>query len=97
MSQAFIAERGEEPLGVAIKFDSYQARYIRERRWHPTQEIEELPDGGLILRFCVGGLDEVKRWVMGYGSHAEVLAPESLRQAVKEELKQMATLYKEKL
>lgn len=94
MSQAFIAERGEEPLEVAIKFDSYQARYIRERRWHPTQEIEELPDGGLILRFCVGGLDEVKRWVMSYGSHAEVLEPPSLREAVQKEIEQMAEIYR---
>mgnify|MGYP001627219939 CR=1 FL=1 len=94
MAQAFVAERGEEPVEVVIKFDPYQARYIRERSWHPSQEIEELPDGGLILRFFTGGLDEVKRWVMGYGSHAEVLAPESLRQAIREEIQKMAQIYR---
>lgn len=93
MAQAFVAERGEEPVEVVIRFDPYQARYIRERCWHPTQEIEELPDGGLVLRFFTGGLDEVKRWVMGYGSHAEVLAPPSLREAVKKEVEQMGKIY----
>lgn len=93
MAQAFVAERGEEPVEVAIRFDPYQARYIRERRWHPTQSIEELPDGGLILRFSTGGLEEVKRWVMGYGSHAEVLKPSSLREAVKEEIERMGKMY----
>ncbi|WP_231968021.1 helix-turn-helix transcriptional regulator [Thermanaeromonas toyohensis] len=94
MAQAFVAERGEEPVEVVIKFDPYQARYIRERRWHSTQEIEELPGGGLLLCFFTGGLDEVKRWVMGYGSHAEVLAPTSLRQAVEEEIERMMQLYR---
>lgn len=69
------------------------ARYIRERRWHPTQESEEMPDGGLLLRFRTGGLAEVRRWVMSYGSHAEVLVPENLRREVGEEIRKMVRLY----
>lgn len=93
MALAFQAERGEEPVEVVIRFDAYQARYIREKRWHITQEIEELQDGGLLLRFRTGGLAEVKRWVMGYGSHAEVLAPEDLRREVYEEVQSMVRMY----
>lgn len=93
MAQAFQMERGEEPVEVVIRFDAYQARYIRERRWHATQEVEELPDGGLILRFRTGGLAEVKRWVMSYGPHAEVLAPESLRDEVATEAGAVVALY----
>ena len=93
MSTAFQTERGE-PEDVAIRFDEYQARWIRERRWHETQQdLEELPDGGVILRFRTGGLGEVKRWVMQYGSHAEVLAPKHLRQEVAEELKRAVDSY----
>ncbi|HID55465.1 TPA: WYL domain-containing protein [Candidatus Poribacteria bacterium] len=93
LAKGFIAERGKEPVEVVIKFDAYQARWIRERRWHPSQEIEELPSGELILRLRVGGLEEVKRWVMGYGSHAEVLQPEDLRQRIREEIKKMKKIY----
>ena len=94
MASAFQVERGEEIANVVIRFDEYQARYIRERRWHESQEpLEELPDGGVILRFSSGGLDEVKRWVMQYGSHAEVLAPEKLRTVVAEEVARMARTY----
>jgi predicted DNA-binding transcriptional regulator YafY len=95
MAQAFLAERGSAPVEVAIRFDARQARYIRERHWHPTQETEELNGGGLILRLRVGGLEEIKRWVMGYGSHAEVLAPESLRREVAEEAQKVVRLYEE--
>ncbi len=95
MAQAFQLELGEEPVAVAIQFDSFQARYIRERQWHPTQNIEEQPDGGLILRFRVGGLSEVKRWVMAYGSHAQVLAPPNLRAEIAAEAELLARLYEE--
>jgi predicted DNA-binding transcriptional regulator YafY len=88
----FLTEVGP-PVDVAIRFDSYQARWIRERRWHATQTIEEQPDGGLILRLRCGGLDEIKRWVMSYGGHAEVLAPPELRAAVAAEVGRLAEVY----
>lgn len=96
MRPAFQTERGQELYQIAIRFDEYQTRWIRERKWHETQELELLPDRGSILRFEAGGLDEVKRWVMGYGSHAEVLEPEVLRQMVLEELEFALTVYRER-
>ena len=93
LETGFLAERSAEPENIVIKFDEYQARWIRERQWHSSQQIEELPSGELILRLRVGGLDEVKRWVLGYGEHAEVLEPESLRCEIKDEIKKMQKIY----
>lgn len=94
LKSGFIAERGSKIVEVVIKFDAYQARWIKERKWHPSQEIEELSSGGLLLKLKVSGLEEVKRWVMSYGSHAEVLEPESLRQEIEKEIKKMGKIYK---
>ena len=96
LGTGFLAERATEPDNIVIRFDEYQARWIRERQWHPSQQIEELPSGELILRLRVGGLGEVKRWVMGYGSHAQVLEPESLRHEIKDEIEKMKKNYGEK-
>ncbi len=96
LETGFLAERATEPENIVIKFDEYQARWIRERQWHPSQQIEELPAGELILRLNVGGLGEVKRWIMGYGSHAEVLEPENLRCEIEEEIKKMQQIYNKK-
>lgn len=93
MGRAFQTERGGETAEVVIRFDSYQARYMRERRWHETQTVEELPDGELILRFRTAGLGEVLRWVMQYGSHAEVLGPEELRGTCRQEVEKMEVAY----
>ena len=45
------------------------------------------------MRFTTTGLEGVRRWVLQYGAHAEVLAPEELRSAVAEEAQALAAVY----
>ncbi|MCX7792706.1 MAG: WYL domain-containing protein [Chloroflexaceae bacterium] len=74
----FLAERGDTVEEIVIWFDAYQASYIRGRVWHLTQQVVEYPDGSLTLRFQSGALGEIRRWVMSFGRHAVVKAPETL-------------------
>lgn len=73
---------------VAIRFDGYAARFVAERRWHPSQEIRNLNKDGSAIEFQVAlpGLEEITRWVLSWGSKARVLAPAELEQRVKAEL-----------
>ncbi len=64
---------------VRLRFDAFGGRLIRERVWHASQEITDLPDGGLELSMRVGISPEVIRWLLGWGEHVEVLEPASLR------------------
>ena len=93
LANAFEQVSGEEAQQVAIRFSPWQSRWIREHSWHPTQQIAEQPDGGLILTMQVSSLDAVKRWVMRYGGEAEVLVPEELRSMIREELLRMGGVY----
>lgn len=77
----------EEPMEVAVRFTKEQAPYIRERIWHPSQKLEELPDGRVVLRLRAGGFYEIRSWVLSFGAAAEVLEPEELREAVREEMR----------
>ena len=77
----------EDPMDVAVRFTKEQAPYIRERIWHPSQELEELPDGRVVLRLRAGGFYEIRSWVLSFGAAAEVLEPEKLREAVREEMR----------
>ncbi|MGH9839491.1 MAG: helix-turn-helix transcriptional regulator [Blastocatellia bacterium] len=86
--------RGREPVQIEIVFDEYQARWIRERgKVHQTEERDELPDGRLKLKMTVTALDGVKRFVLQYGAHVEVIRPEELRQSIQKELEAMQTTY----
>ena len=67
---------------VHLSFRPAVAAYVREREWHPSQQIKEHPDGGVELRLEICLSPEVQRWVLGWGDDVEVLAPAQLRQAV---------------
>ncbi|MEE3715454.1 transcriptional regulator [Tumidithrix elongata RA019] len=92
---AFQHEVGGIPTQISIWFDTATAPYIRERRWHPTQQIEEQADGSLKLHFVVRGLNEVKRWVLFYGKGAKVLSPPELVTMINSEINSMSNIYSE--
>ncbi len=68
---------------VVLRFTELVADYIREKRWHPSQELVELPDGMVELRLRLGSLQEVERWVLGWGGAATVIAPPELVASVR--------------
>lgn len=93
LQSAFQHEVGGIPQTVVIWFDAPTAPYIRERRWHPTQQLTEHGDGSLTLQVVVPGLQEVKRWVLGYGQGAIVQAPPELVELVRQEVEGMRQQY----
>ncbi len=76
---------------VRVELKNYAARLAHERRWHPTQEIFPMNGKGtrVEVRFEVGRLEEVLRWVLSFGSHAKVLGPPELVKMVREEIDAM--------
>jgi len=78
---------------VSIRFDREVAGYIRERRWHPTQRIDEHPDRSLTLSLTVNHLLELKRWVLSWGNMAQVIAPRSFVDEVKKTIDGMIGKY----
>lgn len=95
LEMIFQHEAGGVPMPVAIWFDAPTAPYIRERRWHPTQELEEHPDGSVTLHMMVQGMNDLKRWVLGYGKGAIVREPPELVELVRAEISGMDQQYKE--
>lgn len=85
LEMIFQHEVGSVPVNVVIWFDVPTAPYIRERRWHPTQELQEHPNGSVTLYMTVRGLNDLKRWVLGYGKGAIVKQPPELVELVKQE------------
>lgn len=87
---AFQIEKGDRLHKVVIDFAPRVTPYIREREWHPSQKIDEHSDGSLTLHLKVGGLQEVKRWVLGYGKEALAKSPPELVKLLQEETEVMA-------
>jgi predicted DNA-binding transcriptional regulator YafY len=92
----FQAEVGGELRSIEVWFDAKTAPYIRERVWHPSQEIVEHGDGAVTLRFVAKGLQEVRRWVLSYGRGAIVLQPLELVSMMREEIEAMKGGYQDR-
>ncbi|MGF1678426.1 MAG: helix-turn-helix transcriptional regulator [Candidatus Methylacidiphilales bacterium] len=94
LRQSFGVFSGDREYRIRIRFDSFGSQLVRERIWHPTQMLEELPDGNLILQMRLGSLPEVERWILSWGSHAEALEPNELRQSVKARIQEALVPYR---
>ena len=78
---------------MKIWFSPDVAGYVKEKIWHESQKIVEQKDGSVIFEAEVAGTDEIRFWVMGWGSNAEVLEPETLRDDIRAEVETMIEAY----
>ena len=77
---------------VVIRFNEEVADYIREKKWHDSQSLVELKEGGVELRMELSSLTEIERWVLGWGGNAVVVAPPELAAAVKSAARKMLAI-----
>ncbi len=92
-SDAFQMFKGPDLHQVKIWFSPDQARWIKEKIWHPTQELAEQPDGSTILTMTTSGLIQVKSWILSFGSEAKILAPPVLVNEIINELDKARKYY----
>jgi predicted DNA-binding transcriptional regulator YafY len=81
------------PETVVIEFSKAEAPYVREREWHASQVIDELPDGRIRLTLNVVIDWELQAWVMGFGPAAKVVRPEAFARRIVESLEETRATY----
>jgi predicted DNA-binding transcriptional regulator YafY len=84
LRDSFGVHSGQGEFKVVLRFSELVADYIREKRWHPSQQLRELRGGGLELRLTLSSLEEIKRWVLTWSGHATVVRPPELAEAVRQ-------------
>ena len=58
-----------------------------------VQKIKQLRDGEIELSLTLGNLEEVERWILSWGSHAQVLAPSELKERIAEIVAALSETY----
>jgi len=82
LRDSFGVHSPEGSYAVTLRFEESVADYIREKKWHNSQKLTELPGGGVEMRLQLGSLQEVRRWVLGWGGAAVVVGPPELQASV---------------
>lgn len=75
-----------QPARIRIEFDRGVAPYIREREWHASQQIDERPDGSIVLTLDVCNDRALRKWILGFGPLARVESPASLADEILEDI-----------
>lgn len=81
------------PERVVVEFTAAEAPYIRERDWHPSQRLEDLPGGGVQLTLDVVIDWGLEAWLLGFGPTARVLEPPALVHRLVTRLEQARARY----
>jgi proteasome accessory factor B len=83
LRDSFGVHSGEGEYEVVIRFNARAADYVREKKWHESQQLRELKSGGVELSMKLSSLMEIERWVLSWGGDAKVLKPRELAEAVR--------------
>jgi len=84
---------GQGEVHVKVRFAPRVARYVSESKWHESQKLTPQQDGSLVAEFDLGDTEEIKRWILSFGRHAEVLEPEELRGDFRREIEALHGTY----
>jgi proteasome accessory factor B len=93
LRNSFGVHSGRGDFDVVLRFDQSVADYIREKKWHDSQELRALDNGGLELRMKLSSLPEVERWVLSWGGNAVVVGPPELVEAVQRSAKKLLAAF----
>jgi predicted DNA-binding transcriptional regulator YafY len=62
--------------------------HIRERSWHPSQQIREKTDGSIRLTLNVCNDWALRSWILSFGPLARVVSPSALAETILEQLEE---------
>jgi predicted DNA-binding transcriptional regulator YafY len=79
---------GTDTQEAVLLFNATRARWVSHETWHPRQDGKLQLDGTYLLKFPYSREPELVMDILKYGGDVQVLAPDSLRQAVRAQLVQ---------
>lgn len=80
---------GGKEYNLELLIRNPMANTIKERVWVDNQEIIEHQGGDITFKAKMKGGPEVTSWILSMGDTVTVIAPEELKEEVKEKLKKM--------
>lgn len=86
LSGAFGAFLDGDPVDIVLRFDAAYKPLITRKTWHASQQVKDLPDGGIEVIFNVKGILGIRNWIYQWIPHVEVIAPQELRDMFHEDL-----------
>ena len=84
---------GKKVQWVTLRFTPERARYVAMEEWHPKQRMKYEKNGSYILEVPFSSENELLMDVLRFGADVEVIAPASLRTAVRARAEAIVSTY----
>jgi predicted DNA-binding transcriptional regulator YafY len=84
----------DETSEVRVRFGPRVAKAAVAARVVAERNVEERDDGVVEITYHVADVDELVRWVLGWGTQAEIIAPPSARARIATFSQEISTKYK---
>jgi len=85
---ALMVMRGRR-IEVELLFSKGAAAWVKDKIWHQSQETTQLKDGRLKMILRVADTQELAGWILSFGSQAQVIRPQPLREKIREEARKI--------
>lgn len=92
-ANSFGAYHGAEAKHVELIFSRQIGMFIRERQYHPSQKA--IPcENGFKFEFEIAITPEFVQWILGFGHDCTVVAPQELKQELKDRAEKILKMYR---
>lgn len=82
------------PFEATVRLTGRAAKIIAGARRHPSERVERDDDQSLQYHVTVNSVEEFGRWVLGFGSEARVVAPQSLADWIQKHARGILAAYR---
>ncbi|MEO6913512.1 MAG: WYL domain-containing protein [Candidatus Baltobacteraceae bacterium] len=83
----------DQTTEVLVRFDARVSKAAVAARVVADRAVQRAENGSVEITYQVSDVDELVRWVLGWGAQAEVLAPQVVRKRLAEFVEQISTKY----
>ena len=83
----------DQTTEVRVRFAARVAKAAAAARVVAEREVESHADGSIDITYRVADVDELVRWILGWGSQAEIVAPAQARSRIAEVAAEVAKKY----
>lgn len=92
-NQTWSIIQGNQSIDFKVRFHKNIARYIKEEELFVKPKLTEEKDGSLLFEVTLNDDTEFLQWLMKYGPNAEIIAPVSYRDKMKQTLNEWLEIY----
>ena len=85
--------RSTGKLELKVLFDADAAVHLTESRLAADHRTTEQEDGRVLVEATVPDTNDLRWWLLGFGTGAKVLAPETLRAEFRDQAARMGGIY----